>query len=450
MRALLLIPAAMLAGAAGAAQPAAAPDQVARVAAASAPAIDSVDLASDVEEQMQAYIDKSGLGDRADRGDLQVLHHSASVTVSTSDPRWVAFRAMAYKEALLDAAEDFVKAEGETVDNEITHEFYNAAHQEPPPFDKGQEPGQAAELIRKLLAVGNAQLDGELQKLGVDPKSYEAAPEPQKHLQLRNALTQETMRRAFADIVGLTPVQTFEGNDGKGDYQIGVVAVVSPKLRDFAQEVLRAHGEFEPDPAKAQDLKTLFGGDKAKLLCDFGVRRMFDRNGLPVIVSFAQWAPEGSSGDDPSVLDSYREVAFSQAESQADAQIADFLAGSAQFDSKSEVGQSLEKMAERLPDDYIKQDAATHDLVDGMFKSMQARSHISLTGIETVRRWTMAHPVTGRPVVGIIRMWSAAREKQVRALRDGRGGDAGASAADAPREDATVRTGNDYMKATDF
>lgn len=449
MRISLLTCAALVASHIAMAAPATAGDQAGSVAAASV-AVDGVDLTANLEDQMDEYAKQSGLGNLSDSGELQVLRGSSTVLVSTSDPKWVAYRAEAYKDALLNADAEFIKSEGEQVTAETTREFYLAAHQEPPPFDKGQAPGQTAELIRKLFAVGNAQLDAELQKLDVDPKQYAVAPEPQQHVQLRNAISQQTIRRAIAGLVGVTPVQTFEGNDGQGHYRIGVIAVVSSKMREFAQQVLRAHGEFEPDIARAQDLKKLFGGDRAGLLRDFGVRRMFDKNGLPVIVSFAQWIPGGAKGDDPSVADAYRQVAFSQVESQADAQISDFLAGSAEFNEQSILGQSMMKVVERLPDDYIKQDAAMRDLTSGLMQQLQTRSHINLTGIETVRRWTLNHPVTGQPVVGIIRMWSAARENQVRKLRDGRA-DAGAGqAADAPHEGAAVKTGNDYMRAADF
>ena len=94
-------------------------------------------------------------------------------------------------------------------------------------------------------------------------------------------------------------------------------------MQDFAEQVIKARGEFTPDPARAQDLTERYK-DPSQLLQDFGVRRMFDKQGLPVIVSFAQWG-SGYRGKDPDFAARYEEAAETQAEALADGQIADFL-----------------------------------------------------------------------------------------------------------------------------
>ncbi len=437
--------ASLLATAALGASPA---DEAASVAqaAAEAPAIDN---AQSVEEQMEVFVSRSGFGARQQKEGWAVVSATAQVQVSTSDANWVAERSLAYDEAILKATSDYVKSVGVKIDNKTTQDFYQAAGKDPPPYDKGQEPGQAAELMRKVLALGDARIDAELKKLGVDPKQYAEAQPPQQHVQLRNALLHKTVEEAFASVVGLTPVQTFEGTDGKGNEVIGVVAVNSPRMQEFAQSVSAMHGEFEPDPSRAEDLGKALG-DGMSLLHQFGVRRMFDDNGLPVIVSFYQWQPQMSDAD-PSVNGLYLEAAFDQAEAAADRQIADFLNGSAEFDSESEIGHEMQKIAERLPDDYIRQDAPQRTVFNQLTKKMRLRSNIQVTGLRTFKKWSMKHPANGQVVVGVVRMWSAASEKTLRALRDGRPV-TGASPAQVvrPNSPAGVIMGTELMKPGDF
>jgi hypothetical protein len=424
----------------------AATDQAAAVAKAAATATDP-DPSQLVQDQMDVYVRQSGFQVREQAGELKIVQGIGNVDVPTTNPDWISQRSIAYDEALLNGIAEYVKQQGERITNDTVRSFYQAAHQEPPPYDKNQTPGQSAELLRKILALGNAQVDSELQKLGVDPKQYAASPESQRYTQLSNTLIKKNIRQAFGDIVGLTPVKTFEGTDGKGNYSIGVVAVVSPAMREFAQQVLRAHGEFAPAPARAQDLDKVLG-DQTALISQFGVRRMFDGNGLPVIVSFAQWAPAGNS-DDPSVNGAYRQAAFSQAEERADGQISDFLAGSAEYSDESDTGHKMEKIAERLPDNYTQQDAVTKDVINGMMNEMRTRSNIHITGVATFRKWSIKHPVSGQPVVGVVRVWSAAGEKAMRTIRDGR---SSALPAGTPPTKGTagVTSGPDLMKPDDF
>jgi hypothetical protein len=63
----------------------------------------------------------------------------------------------------------------------------------------------------------------------------------------------------------------------------------------------------------------------------------------------------------------------------------------------------------------------------------------------------MKHPANGQVVVGVVRMWSAASEKTLRALRDGRPV-TGASPAQVvrPNSPAGVIMGTELMKPGDF
>jgi hypothetical protein len=408
-----------------------------------------VDVSQNIEDQINTYLEKSGLRARQLRHELEILKGVSAVLVSSTSRDWVMQRSAAYDNALLQAEADYVMQQGLQITDQTSARFFHAADQGPPPYDSGREPGKQAELVRKVVALASGKLDGELRNLGIDPKEYGEAPQPQRYLQMQSALKRETARRAMGELTGLVPVQTFEGHDGRGNYTVGVVAVVSPAMKELAREVLTAHGEIQADPTRAQDLTQLYA-NRTELVRDFGVRRMFDGAGSPVLISFAQWASD-YAGSDPAVAQEYRGMAIEQATATADGQIAQFLSGSMMVDSNSQTGRDLEKQAEQLPDGYAQDDAATKTVTSGLLKTMRSRANVQVTDIQTFYTWSGKHPDTGQQIVGVIRMWSAAGEKATRALRDQHGpATTPTAAAEQPHGMPSVQQGRDLMKASDF
>jgi hypothetical protein len=201
-------------------------------------------------------------------------------------------------------------------------------------------------------------------------------------------------------------VQTFEGHDGKGNHQIGLVAVVSPKMKTFAQSVLRLRGNFPADNAKAQDLGALVK-DKQALLQDFGIRWIYDQNGLPVLVSFYQWGLD-ASGNDPVLGAQMRDIAVKKAIELADAQIAQFLAASATLTTKSETGERYEKAVERAIDGYVSQLAELYECAsEEWFEWLKDYEH--LVKSSELRRPEIWFRYEGEPSSeGLIRKYASA------------------------------------------
>ncbi len=396
---------------------------------------------------MQAFIDEAGFSGREQRGEIAVLSGIATVQALSNQPQWVAQRSLAYEQALLNAQAEYVGRQSVRITSETVSELFKAAGQEPPPYQPtDSDPSRLAELVRKLMALGTGKLDAALTDLKIDPSAYERASPPQRYIQMRTALTVKNTTRAFGELVGLVPVQTFEKSIGDGAYRIGVVAVVSPRMKDFAKRVLTDHGEFPPDLKSAGDVRALWT-DKSKLVHDFGVRWVYDRAGMPVIVSFAQWATD-YAGQDPITAQRYRDVAVKQAEALADAQIANFLKGSINSVSVTEIGQKITAAADRAPDGYVAQQAEIRELMDGRQDTIRRQAQVALTGLSTAARWSEKHPDTGQPIVGVVRTWSAAAEQATRSLRDGR--PPITATGSPPPGSGPGRTGRKLMDATDF
>ncbi len=405
-----------------------------------------VDPAALIDDQMQQFIDEQHFGERERRGELFILRGKAPVQVPVTNPDWVRYRTITYNNALIEAQADFVAEQNTRNMTRTVLDFYKSADEQPPPFEDRKMPGKAADLLRKLVGVAGGKLDKELKDMGVDPREYESAPEAQKTALLTNHLKTTSMQHSLGDTLGLCSVKTFEGHDGTGNYTIGVVAIASSMMRDFVQQILTARGEFPADPARAQDLSRLYA-DKTGLINDFGVRRLFDENGLPVIVSFGQWA-SSYRGTDAGIAATYREAARRQAELIADGQISDFLKGSLTYDRSGTVGQEVDRIASSLPDSSSIDD--TKRALDEMKRTMIRTSTINITGLRTLTSWSGQHPATQTPIIGVIRIWSAAGESQMRAMMSTKPKGASAVATHTPPGMPGVTESRQLMDAKDF
>lgn len=416
-------------------------------AAATATAVpgDAADPALSIEEQMEAFVRTGGYAEREARGEIAVLMGTAIVDVPSTNPQFIGQRSMAFQAAMVQAQSEYVLKQNVQITVQTVSDMFKAADREPPPYvATDRDPTKLAELVRKLVALRTGQIEKALKELNIDPADYERASEPQRYTQMRAALTTKTTEKAFGELVGLMPVQTFEKPIGGDAYKIGVVAIVSPRMKDLAQRVLKDRGRFDPEPARASRLSDLVA-DKTRLVRDFGVRWRYDDAGLPVLVSFYQWTNE-YKGQDPITAERYREIAFKQAEQGADAQIALFLKGSLNVVRVSETSRQSLEAADRNPDGYVAQQAEVRKLLDGFQQTIRSDASVTITGLVTLSRWTGTHPETGAPIVGAVRMWSAAGEQAARNLRDGRP----PAAAAAPSGPGAGRTGRKLMDATDF
>ncbi|WP_191082977.1 DUF6844 domain-containing protein [Roseococcus microcysteis] len=371
-----------------------------------------------LEDAIDKYITDSGFAGRAD---VLLEFGAADVNVRGDHPDWARHRTLAFDSALLEAQSKLVSRLNTRIVAESIERLFRAGNSEPPPFQAEglNRPGQMNDLLRRLLAVARGRLDNELRELGIEPETLNQAPEPQRHVMLARSLRQTSVRRSVGELVGFEPVQTFEVHDGRGNFRIGVVMVGSERSKAIARDILQRRGQFTPEPARAMDLRQVVA-DRSRLLDDFGVRRVTDEAGMPALLSFAQWGI-GYRGNDRVRLGMELDIAGRQVREMADRQIAEYLAGSGQFDSNSEIGMEIEQAVQRHADGYVETSPSTTALVDGLRQVMRRRANLQgITGLSTLLAWSQTHPVTNQPIIGAVRVWSASADQATRAFRDGR------------------------------
>lgn len=376
----------------------------------------------------------------------------AIVNVGPDNPDWAKFRVMAYEKALNNIENEFLQTQSQSIKAEKVRSLFQNADSEVPDF-KPEDMGNSSKverLLNKLLAVAEGKLDKSLDELGVDKDEFKAAPETQRHVMLSESLTKSTIVESIGSLAGMMPIQTFEGFNDRKEHVIGVVCIVTPKLKQFAYDVLSTRGNIQPTGKKGEDLYEKFSGEKALLLDQFGIRKMVDQDGYPVLISFGQWSNSHKTSNQ-TLNAKYREVAKKQAAAQAKNQIAIFLAGKSMYQSESLVGESFEEAYDVSEDNYKEQDL-TNKILDGLNESSRTKADVNMSGLVSLYTWTMVHPQDGHEVVGAIFMWSPATNKAARDLKDWK---PNSSTAPSEQQDELegengVRQGQEYMDVDDF
>jgi len=396
-------------------------DEVSAAARASgAPGTHNV--AAAIEQQMTDYIRGSPLQELQTKGTITIVRGIADVRVNASNRDWVRFRSTAYERAYTDAQAKFLESQGLRIAAQASNDYFSAGGEEPPPFNAGaaQAPGQMNDLFRKLAGLANAQIDQLLREASLDPRQYEVAPPPQRAVMLRDSYRRSTVRRALGELSGMIACKTFEGHDGQGNFQIGVVGVISQRLTDFAADVLRRRGDFTPNPANAGESPETILDNKDDLVRQFGARRIFDAEGYPVIIAFGQWASANlGAGGSAARTNALERAAISQARAMADTQLSFFLSSQAAFETDNRAGDIYEAAVSRMPDNSVLPEADGIAIIDRVRERYQATSNVNIVGLADLGGvWRHKHPVTGADIIGVVRIWSPRAEQAARARQE--------------------------------
>ncbi|CAG35318.1 hypothetical protein DP0589 [Desulfotalea psychrophila LSv54] len=343
-----------------------------------------------------------------------------TVSVGKAHPNWGKSRVIAAQKAIMAAENNFAKEFGQKISSEKIAAYYNDGNEKIPDFDPTAE-GESSQwkrIYHKLTTLAERKIDQSLADLGLDPKELELIPEEQRYLKFRDAFKSTINRSAIAELSGLLTFKTYEGFDNDGQYQVGVMMVLSPRMKQLAWDLARSKGNIAPVAGKAgsRQLNKIVTSENISLIPDFGVKRLYDRNGYPVLVSFGQWAIS-STGGNGKKISRKRAHAYKQAEAQADQALAEFLNSRINYSDMNESGE--ESKSEGVVDEQnFKSNVDITSIIDITRENSVKKSKVNIVGIRELRRWSAVHPQNNSArIVGVIRYWSPVNEKQMRAIR---------------------------------
>ena len=253
-----------------------------------------------------------------------------------------------------------------------------------------------------MAALTGAKLDQALAEMGI--QGTNGLTDERKKVLLADSFVQEITTNAFGNMQGLVPIQTtMTRGDSGGDYQVGVVAVMSDKTRQIAADMRKKRASKVT--GKGRVLKDVLPQTNEGFLNEHGIRLVYNEEGAPVIISYGQWSflPDNEGF----INNRKREIASEQAMERADAAVAAFINVAAQYkrssQSKAEVERSI---TERITgNDASYSETTTKEIIDIVNKEITARSDMNLRGLRTLKRWS-AKDANGVQYVGVVRFYS--------------------------------------------
>ncbi len=350
-----------------------------------------------VQADINAFLQKNALLLGSQSNGKHYASAISQVNVNYVHADYERYKIVAFEKAYLDAIKEYAKNLGaETTRRVIRSMYQNNSTGEAFPEKLSQGTDGVEALIDKTVALGNAVLDSELEKFGIDPEEYKSSKPDQKKILVEDALGDEITVAVNKSLAGIVSFQNFSAVDASGQAAVGVLIMYSPKLEAIAQS-LRIYQKPKMQVTGQPVQKQFPMYEPAKLYDLLGVRVVIAENG-PVIVSFAQWAYNSNNNFSEN-------SAYKQADNKAMAQIADFLNVNFSAQDNTQYGEITQQAKVKSGKDGSITDEFTTSIIDIVNTDIQQRSSEYLKGVNTIQRWKHTTP-NGHQVVGIVKILS--------------------------------------------
>jgi hypothetical protein len=308
-----------------------------------------------------------------------------------ADRNYAASRVAAYNKAMLDAKKQMVEFLGIAIQTE-TEKTYKEGDFPIPAENKAKTADESdTSILGKVKMLVHAKLDAALKRNGVEPQK---ASKEEVAKVLSKELNSESYKKMISSVansyvVGMQVCNSFEFTPSNKKGEVGVVAIWSPKLQQMAESMFTG-GKMPtglPKASIAEQVPT----DPVVLLTTFGVQQKLDENGNLVLVSFGQ---EGAITDSPTSAN----AAVSKAQMNAQASIREF-AGESVAVAKDMLNSETAKEFEDKTESYQNNSAFQE-------KVKATAAQMKISGIATLKKWKVKHPISEAYVYGVICTWS--------------------------------------------
>ncbi|EOZ1984436.1 TPA: hypothetical protein R6P62_001390 [Campylobacter jejuni] len=236
-----------------------------------------------IEDFFEEFADNFGIEYGITKDGKTFYTGKGTVAVNDTDPQFAQALQNAYQKAMLNLQSEFIRdAFGRIATSRIqNYEADNSTNAKE--FDELPKGDKVDQILNKLTQLAGAQLDKALKDLGIDTNSLS---EDRKKTLLKQEFLNKTMTNAIGSMSGLVPVQTIV-TQRRGEYDIGVIAVISNKTRQLAKDMALARQSAIKGKGKA--ISEYLPKDTKGFLNEYGIRLVYDENGAPIILSYGNW-----------------------------------------------------------------------------------------------------------------------------------------------------------------
>ena len=354
--------------------------------------MDNRSVRDNIDEFLSSKGYTEGSNTRSKGGEIYIAVGTATIQAQRNSSAYMNSRINAFDKAMTNAKKQMAEYFGVEIQKDIISDFSEG---ESPAERKKRQADVVAALeepgiIKKTEALINAKLDQLLEEEGVD--LTQPVPEETVQKVVNSEIFKNTIKSvAKARIVGLQTWKVFEESPEGAKGQIGVVAVYSDKLHQMANALFSGNFSNLPTGAPKKPIVKQIPKDVDVLMSTFGVQQKRDENGHLVLVAFGQGVPKTKSTRSI-------DAAYEKAKLDAMGNLRSFAGEIVLVEGEVSAYESVKEleagMEEYENEEYYRNKVET-----------KAKS-LNISGIQKVHRWQSVHPLTNKPVVGVVIAWS--------------------------------------------
>ena len=320
----------------------------------------------------------------------------AEIQAPRSDRNYASSRVIAFDTAMLEAKKAMAKFLATEIRTQIMYSLDEGSFNQSNVASGSTIPEDETTMLAKVKMLINAKLDAALRAEGIDPDEAEKEALAKAARKQVNDINFEkfTEAAALSFISGMQVRKSFEASPANKKGTIGVVAVWSPVLQKMAESMLGL-GPVPPKVPKTSIREQIDKLDSKTLLTTFGVQQMLDEDGNYVLVSFGQ---DGALTDSATSAN----AAYNKAQLNAVANIRQFAGENVNVSEKAfkaENTKEFEVAVDQFESEYSNASTFRNSVT-------AVADKMSISGISPLKRWKATHPITGKPIYGVICTWS--------------------------------------------
>ncbi|MBF7043410.1 DUF6844 domain-containing protein [Campylobacter volucris] len=324
------------------------------------------------------------------------------VALNDNDPQFAQALQNAYQKAMLNLQTEFIKdAFGRIAVNKIqNYEADNSTNAKE--FEELPKGSIMSQIFDKLAQLSGAKLDKALKDLGIN---VEGLTEERKKTLLKEEFLNKTITSAVGSMSGLIPVQTIV-TQRRGQYDIGVIAVVSKKTRQLAKDMsLERKSNIT---GKGKNISEYLPKEEKGFLNEYGIRLVYDEKGSPVILSYGNWGyiADANNAKKTNILE---DRAKDTAATMADAAIVEFINTNLSLKDEKTTGESYEEIIKQslnINDNTTQEQIQDFtNIIEKINTKVKANSSGKIKGIRTLKKWSYKSE-NGIEHVGVVRFYS--------------------------------------------
>lgn len=332
------------------------------------------------------YIAKKGWSEGLNDGGRYVVIGLSTIDVAPTDKNFQLYRINAYNKAMLEAKSEVAKYFSQEISTRASHVLIEPKSAERIKAEAESEAGISPTIIDKAVALVNKKLDNALEKEGITLESKKAEPIIEDLINESSYLN-AVKSIAKSQVGALVTSKIFE-QDG----EIVVVAYYSDNTKLLAGAINGRGDVPKVKPRKGEPIRDWIKKLKlSQLYSSMGIQMTSDEDGNIVILSYGQSKARSKSATS-------KNMAYEKAVLEADQYIRNFAGETVVYAGEKEM---MENSKEYLDN------AVEMALDDSMKKKIETQADaLKISGISTIRSWSITDPRSDSIICGVVRMWS--------------------------------------------